>query len=171
MAQTVGMMIEAFKDVLKRSHCKNDYIAISVLRKLEEKINTNLEAPIYPLNLGTDKHKTFIAYIDNELIIAYSKDIEVEKIDFDTEEKYIETEKRVYIDRIKKHHIKSIKLFEDDLEYDYNLELYINLDIEFNGESTLYLNGKNDNISLKNRYGLNEYTLMDSMELLAKELS
>lgn len=173
MVKEIEMNIESFKEVLRRTHFKNNDIAIFVLERLETELNSELKA-IYPINLGTDDHKKFIGYTSNCLIVAYSKDIEVEKIDKDTEEKYTTTDREIIINKIPKSSIKNIKLIEHSTEgyiYGGSLELYIDLDVECDKEKTIHLNSGRDCKNIKNTYELYEDRLMDTIELLAKELA
>lgn len=172
MAETVGMNIESFKEVLKHRYNNNDDIAIFVLERLEKELNSKLKV-IYPINLGTNDHKKFIGYTSNCLIVAYSKDIEVEKIDKISKEKYTVKDRIIVIDKIPKSSIKNIELIEHGTEgyiYGGSLELYIDLDVECDKEKTIHLNSRRDWKNIKNRYELDEYTLMDTIELLGKEL-
>lgn len=170
MPKAIEMKIGSFKEILRKTHFKNNDIAISVLEKLEklEKEEKELKT-IYPINLGTDEHKKFIGYTDNCLIVAYSKGKEVEKIDNDTKEKYTEEDRIIVIDKIPKNSIKKVELIESD-SYGENLELYIDLDVECDKEKTIYLNNIKDSRKIHSKYELDEYTLMDTIELFAKEL-
>lgn len=172
MAKIIKMNIESFKEVLRKLHFKNNDIAIFVLERLEKELSSELKV-IYPINLGTDEHKKFIGYADDCLIVAYSKEIEVEKIDNDTKEKYTKEDRIIAIDKIPKSSIKNIELIEHGTEeniYGGYLELYIYLNVECDEETTIHLNSKREAIVIKNRYELCEFDLMDTIELFAKEL-
>lgn len=170
--EPIEMNIESFKKVLRRTIFKNNDIAVFVLERLEKEINSELKS-IYPINLGTDEHKKFIGYTDNCLIVAYSKGIEVEKIDNDTKEKYTEEDRIIVIDKIPKSSIKNIELIEHGTEkniYGGYLELNIDLDVECDEKTTIHLNSKREAIVIKNKYELDEFNLIDTIEVFAKEL-
>lgn len=172
MPKAIEMKIESFKEVFKKHYYNNDDIAIFVLERLEKELNSELKS-IYPINLGTAEHKKFIGFTDNCLIVAYSKTIEVERTNYTTEEKYIDEDRIIVIDKIPKNHIRSIELIEHGTSgaiYGGHLELSINLDIECDGETAIYLSSKRDSKIIHNRFELDPYTLIDTIELFAKDL-
>lgn len=168
----IDININSFKKFLERGYYSNDDIAYFSLERLENQLDSTLKA-IYPINLGTPNFKKFVGYTDNHLVVAYSKEIDVEKIDRYTKEKYTAKDREIIIDKIPKNQIKRVKLIEHSTEEEIHggsLELYIELDIECDGDRTIYLNSRREKKVIKDKYDLNEYKLIDTIELFAKEL-
>ena len=163
----IDININSFKKFLERGYYSNDDIAYFSLERLENQLDSTLKA-IYPINLGTPNFKKFVGYTDNHLVVAYSKEIDVEKIDRYTKEKYTAKDREIIIDKIPKNQVKRVELIEH--RYDGSLELYIDLDIECDGERTIHLNSRREKKVIKDRYDLDEYKLIDTIELFAKEL-
>lgn len=171
MAKEIEMNIKSFKEFLKVGIYDNDDIAYFTLERLEKELNSELKA-IYPINFGTPNHKKFIALTDTSLVVAYSKDIDVEKTNSYTKEKYIDKDRIIVIDKIPKSSIEKIELIEHGTKgqiYGGSLELYIDLNVECDKETTIHLNSRRDRIW--SSYRLNEDDLMDTIELFAKELA